>query len=201
MAASQPAPDGICVHADARPGNKAVWNNRARLHHQMVWEVVARHGDDVEVTLAWRDEAGSPGSERSGPHRHFIVAPDGTVKRAFARNHKTGAEVPMRVAAAGEGITQREMTMLSTPLQHDHDSVLVTSLDSATLGSYAAGSSSPLSLANTLRQLDPSDHVKRDFELHQAREGSSAPFAVQPASAVDGGAPPKLSLKVNSTDR
>lgn len=217
MAASQPAPDWIYVHADARPGDRAVWSNRARLHHQMVWEVVARHGDDVEVTLAWRDEAGSPGSEQSGLRRHFIVAPDGKVKRAYARNHKTGNEVAMRVAAPGEVITKREMTMLSTPqiietpagtyevdrvlLQHYHYKVMVTSLDTATvefidpkarfgvvrsmqnieigglfiaklvadLGAYSIGSRSPLSLANTLRQLDLSDKVRQDFELEQAR--------------------------------
>lgn len=149
MAASQPAPDWIYVHPNAKVGDRAVWNNNARSHHRIIWEVVGKQGDDLEVTLGWQDEYGSPGSEQSGLKRHFIVAPDGTVKRAFARNYKTGDQVEMRVSAPGEVITRREMKMLASPqtiktpagtfnvdrvlIQNAHFRVLVTTLDTATV--------------------------------------------------------------------
>jgi hypothetical protein len=149
MAASQPAPDWIYLHPNAKVGDRAVWNNNARSHHRIIWEVVAKQGDDFEVTLGWQDEYGSPGSEQSGLRRHFIVAPDGTVKRAFAKNYKTGDQVEMRVSAPGEITTRREMKMLASPqiiktpggeftvdrvlIQNHHYRVLVTTLDTATI--------------------------------------------------------------------
>lgn len=149
MAASQPAPDWVYIHPEAKVGDRAVWNNNARTHHRIIWEVVAKHGDDLEVTLGWQNEYGSAGSEQSGLLRHFIVAPDGKVKRAFARNYKTGDQVPMRVSAPGEVITRREMKMLASPqiiktpagtftvdrvlIQDYHYRVLITTLDTSTV--------------------------------------------------------------------
>jgi hypothetical protein len=149
MAASQPAPDWIYIHPGAKVGDRAVWNNNARSHHRIIWEVVGKQGDDLEVTLGWQDEYGSPGSEQSGLLRHFIVAPDGKVKRAFAKNYRTGDQVEMRVSAPGEVITRREMKMLASPQiiktpagsftvdrvlqQNYHYRVLVTTVDTATV--------------------------------------------------------------------
>jgi len=147
LAASQPAPDWVYIHPDAKVGDRAEWKNAARRHHYINWEVVAEHGDDLEVTLAWQNETGSGGSEQKGLRRHFIIGRDGTVKRAFARNFKTGKQVEMRVAKPGEVIVKRERIPLDTPqtittpagtftvsevlIQHYHYRVLVTSLDTA----------------------------------------------------------------------
>lgn len=168
LAANQPAPDWIYLHPNAKVGDKAVWNNPARKHHRMLWEVVGRHGDDFEVTLGWQDEYGSGGSEQSGLLRHFIVGPDGAVKRAFARNYKTGGEKPMRVSASGETISKREMTMLKTPQvfqtaagsfkvdrilnQHYHYRVLVTTLDTATV--EMIDPSAPFGVVNSIQDID-----------------------------------------------
>ena len=168
MAASQPAPDWIYIHPGAKVGDRAVWNNNARSHHRIIWEVVAKQGDDLEVTLGWQDEVGSAGSEQSGLLRHFIVAPDGTVKRAFAKNYKTGGQEEMRVSTPGEIITRREMKMLASPqliktpagtfsvdrvLQQDyHYRVLVTTLDTATI--EFIDPTAPFGVVRSLQDID-----------------------------------------------
>lgn len=217
MAASQPAPDWVYIHPDAKVGDKAVWKNNQRSHHLITWEVVGQHGDDLEVTLAWQDEYGSPGSEQSGLRRHFIVARDGTVKRAFAKNYKTGDQLDMRVSDKGEIITSREIKKLATPqtiktpagtftveevlIQHYHYKVLVTTLDTATIefidpkakfgvvrslqdidigglflakmittvAELSVKQNSPLTLYNSLKDIDLSNEIKQNFELASSK--------------------------------
>ena len=213
MAASQPAPEWIYIHPDAKVGDRAEWKNYSRCHHYINWEVVAQHGDDLEVTLAWQDEYGSGGSEQSGLRRHFIVDRNGNVKKAFARNYKTGDQVDMRVADKGEIILKREIKKLATPqtikttagtfnvsevlIQHMHYKVLVTYLDTVqidfidpnasfgvvrslqdidvgglflarmitNLAELSVKQNSPLTLYNTLKDIDISNEIKQNFQL------------------------------------